>query len=474
MMRKIQLVLLASVFLSACSLPDKPFRATAYGEIARARMAAGDAAGARAAAELAGAAALELDGSGGALFTILAAAVAQVRAADPEGARRRVSAIAKDSDRIIVLVGLTLAYKDSGYDSEAIREALEASRLAAAMTGESDADDLLAMSFWARAVSGNVGAAIDGIKKIENRESRDGALALIAQMQARNGDFKGARSTASMIENGAAAAEHEILLSGYIVSGVSIDSLAAFEALLFDSRTPIGTVVYKRIAADYARTRSVVAEIHGARAIFRQAAEHAANSESDGARARGYASIALAQAAGGDFEGAEAPLTWAEALIGQPPGEDSRELDKAAIYVTAVSDAIRGGNSAEGNAGNPESVDEYVELMVLRGLAQIQLGRLDAAKISLNTADRAAPEDDDLRSLVAAAYAFLSAKQTDPAASRESAHLALRAAERLSENTEDRVIGLFFAAVALARAGETGKAMEAAGRIKLEKPKPAQ
>jgi hypothetical protein len=446
-------------------------RATAYGEIAAAHIAAGDPARARDAARLAIAAA-EAAGEGEErMFAELAAAVAQVHAGYPEDARRRAGSLPGEEERVAVLAGLASALMDAGFGDLARLSAVEAAR-GAAILEPGEPGNFTVMAILARSASGAIDGLPAEVAAIGDDDKRNGLLVLIAEDQAVAGDFTGAMSTAALIGDGPKTAESDTYLAGRILRAVSGDSLAVARDIAFDARVPARIVALNRIAVLQARRR----DPRGAAKTFTLAVEHARSAYAGTMRAQALTATAMAQAAAGDGAGALETLRSAEAVLEGQTGEEEWEAGRAATVALAVRDAIEGGKAAESTIGQPEYAGDPNELLVMKALALVRLGRTVAARDTLEFAARNSSRDSDL-SITAAAYAMLTAKQVewgDAAGAGLSANRALLIADGLSVTSEDRVIAMFFAAVALARAGELDLAEKTAARIELQTPEPVQ
>lgn len=464
-------LLLAALLVAACSIPSETVRAVAYSEIAGARIAGGDPAGARDAARLANEAA-ETAGKGEArIFAELAAAVAQVRAGNPADARRRADALPDEADRVFVLTGLTMALANAGFPGEAGMAAAEATDLAVGLEPDG-ADQYGAMAILARSSTGDLAGLQAQAMGIGDDDIRNGLLVLIVEVQAAAGDFTGALATAALVDGGPETAENDMYLIGRLLQALSGDSLAVARDLLFDGRVPARIAALNRIAVLQAQQ----GDLPGAGQVFNLALEQAEESESNDVRADILTAIASNQAVAGDVAGALETLRRAEAVLDGQTGEGQEEAGSAVTLTLAMRDALEGGKVAEIMTGQPNFTGDPNQLLVMKALALVRLGRTGAARETLDFTTRNALPDVE-KPITAAAYAILAAKQAELghiAGARASAKHALSIAEGLPATSEDWRIAMFFAAVALARAGELDLAEETAARIEVKWPEPVE
>lgn len=466
---KTVLTLLAALLIAACSPPDKLLRAIAYGEIASARIAAGDPAGARDAARLAIEAAEAAEDGDERMLAELAAAVAQLRVGHRADAKRRADALPDEADRVVVLSGLAMALANAGFDGEARLAAAEATDLAAGLERD-EADEYWAI--MARSAAGDFYSLPGQVAAIGDDRIRNSLLILIAEDQAADGDFAGALATAALIDGGRETVESDIYMTGRILQAAAGDSLAVARDLLFDPRVPARIVALNRIAVLQARQ----GDTRGAATVLALALEHAGSAYADAIRAQALIASAVAQAVTGDRAGALETLRRAEALLDDQIGERQGDASRAVTFALAVRDAIEGGRVAENSIGRPGFAGDPNELLVVKALSLVRLGQTGAARETLDFTTRNALRDSD-RSITAATYAILAAKQAelgDIAGAGNSAQRALLVAEDLSDPSQDRVIAMFFATLALTRAGILDLAQETAARIELKEPEPVE
>lgn len=461
-------LLSALLLAGACALPVETFRATAYSEIARAQMAAGDPDGARETAQRAVTAIENMEDRDERVFGIPAAAVAQVRAGDLDGARETADLADNDEGRVVAYTSLALALMDSGHAEAAKKAAGQALEAAQRLEPRSKREEMLVNAAWAQAFTGDVSGARERADGFTREIHRSGLLALIAMTQLNAGDIGGAAATAHAISIQYVQSDSNAWIFSLVLTGLARDSLSVLEALMFESRMPLKAVVTTRIGA--AQFRS--GDPEAARQSFIAAMQYAGAAGWVRGRTRGVSNIALQRAKVGDLTGAVESLGYAEQLATAPVPEDGGgagggELD----YVRTMRMAIGGRGSPDDLPGIPSGTGpESVERLVAAAMAAKQLGQMKAPGEFLEAAVDSRPSAGDL-SMVAAAYGSLAGallRQGNRAGGRAAAKRTLEIAESIPANSEDRVIGLFFAAVALARTGDIPLALETAGRI--EKP----
>ena len=451
----------AALLTAGCSLPVETFRAAAYSEIARVQMAAGDPAGARETAQHAVAAITATDAENERVFGIPAAAVAQVRAGDPEGAARAVELADKDQTRVLGYAALALALKESGYLPRARAAATQALEITLGSENDDDRDGMMVYAAWAQGATGDIRSALANAEGIGRLQKRDGLLALIAEAQLEAGDIAGARATAGIIGESVEKIDDEAWLLSRIVRGMAVDPLAAFGDIMFHSEMPAKSIILTRIAIAQAQAGNS----GGARQSFVAAIDAAGGVGSSRAQIRSIGTIALGRARTGDVTGAIGMLDDAERQIAnEEVSEETEPAVTAPILLQVVRNVIE-GRTVVGDLSE-RAPDADNEDFVLGAMAHIRLGNASQAADDLAAA-AARMSGNDL-SLVAAAYASLAdlrMSRHDSTGARAAAGQSLAIADRIAETIEDKVIGLFFAAVALARAGDIPLALEAAGRM---------
>ena len=467
-------VLLASatLLLSACSLPVETFRATAYSEIARVQMAAGDPAGALDTAQRAVAAIEKMEDKNERIFGIPAAAIAQVRAGDLDGAHETVNLADSDDVRVVAYTALALALVDSGHAKAAKTAAAQAVEAAQRLEPGRKRDEMLVNAAWAQAVTGDVSGARKRVDGLTSEKHRDGLLGLIAMTQLAAGDIPGAHTTAQDISIRDGQSENDAWIFSVVFSGIAGDSLTVLDAILFESKMPLKAVVTIRIGA--AQFRS--GDPDGARQSFLAAMQYAGMAGGAWDASRSMSNVALARAAAGDLSGAVEALNYAEQLAAGQTSEDGEgRVGEGLDYVLTMRSAISRSGSPDdvlGIAGG--AGQEITELLVAAAMAKTQLGQAKAAADYLEAAVDSRPSDGDL-SMVAAAYGSLAGaqlRQGDRVGGRVAAKRTLEIAESVAASSEDRAIALFFAAVALARAGDVVLALETADGIEGPNSKP--
>lgn len=469
---RIGVLLLAGFLAAACSLPVETFRATAYSEIARAQMAAGDPVGARDTAQRAVAAIEKMEDKDERIFGIPAAAVAQIRAGDLDGAHETIDLADSDEGRVVAYTALALALMDSGYAEAAKKAAAQAVEAAQRLEPGRKRDEMLVNAAWAQAVTGDVSGARERADGFTSEKQRDGLLGLIARTQLDVGDIAGARTTAHAISIRDGQSDNDAWIFSMVFGGIAGDSLTVLEAMLFESKMPLKAVVTTRIGA--AQFRS--GDPDGARQSFLAAMQYAAMAGSARDRIRGVSNIALARAAAGDLSGAGESLNYAEQLAaGQTPEDGEGRVGEGLDYVLTMRSAISRSGSPDDVLGIPGGAGhEITELLVAAAMAKKQLGQTKAAAGYLEAAVDSRPSDGDL-SMVASAYGSLAGaqfRQGDRAGGRAAAKRTLEIAESVAASSEDRAIALFFAAVALARTGDVVLALETADGIEGPNSKP--
>ncbi len=459
------LLLLAGFLAAACSLPVETFRATAYSEIARVQMAAGDPAGARDTAQRAVAAIEKMEDKRERIFGIPAAAIAQVRAGDLDGAHETADLADSDDGRVVAYTALALALVDSGHAEAAKAAAAQAVEAAQRLEPGRKGDEMLVNAAWAQAFTGDVSGARERADGFTSEEHRNGLLGLITMTQLDAGDIAGARTTAHAISIRDGQSENDAWIFSAVFSGIAGDSLTVLDAILFESKMPLKAVVTMRIGA--AQFRS--GDPDGARQSFLAAMQYAGMANGAWDASRSVSNVALARAAAGDLSGAVESLNYAEQLAaGQTPEDGEGRVGEGLDYVLTMRLAISRSGSPDDVLGIPGGAGQKTtELLVAAAMAKTQLGQAKAAAGYLEAAVDSRPSDGDL-SMVAAAYGSLAGAQLrrgDRAGGRAAAKRTLEIAESVAASSEDRVIALFFAAVALARAGDVVLALETADGI---------
>lgn len=468
---RIGVVLLTGLLAAACSLPVETFRATAYSEIARVQMANGDRAGARETADRAVATIEKMEGQDDRIFGIPAAAVAQVRAGDLDSAIKTVE-LAKDGEgRVVAFTGLALALIDTGHKPKAEDAALKALEAARRIESESKKDDMLVNAAWAQAVTGDIAGARKQADGFTREKHRNGLLSLIAQAQLNAGDITGARTTADSITIQEGQSDSDVWAFGMLFNGIAVDSFMVLKTLLFESKMPLKAVVTTRIGAAQFRA----GDADEARQSFLAAMQYAGMARSIGDRVRSVSNIALARARAGDLSGAIESLNYAERLADEHVSEnEGGGAGQSRDYAMTLRVAISGRGSPDDLLRDLGDIGQNsTETLVAVALARTLMGRTERAGEFLEAAVMSMPRGNDL-SLVAAAYGTLADtlyRQGDRAGGRAAAKRTLEIAELVPAESEDRVIGLFFASVALARTGDVDLALEAAGRIEDPKAK---
>jgi tetratricopeptide (TPR) repeat protein len=464
---KLTSVLLASsaLLLGACALPVETLRATAYSEIARAQMAAGDPDGARETAQLAVATTENMEDQNERAFGIPAVAVAQIRAGDLDGAQLTADLADDDEGRVAAYTALTLALMESGHTEAAKETATQALEAAQRLEPGRKRDDMLVNAAWAQAITGDVADARALVGGFTREKHRNGLLGLIAMTQLNTGDIAGATATAHNISIQGGQSDSDAWIFSLVFNGIARDSLSVLESMMFESKIPLKAVVAMRIGA--AQFRS--GDSDAARQSFLAAMQYAGTASWVRDRIRGVSNIALARAGVGDLSGAVESISYAEQLATAPVPEDGdgasgEDLD----YVRTMRKVIGGNGSPDDLSGTIDGADpDSIELLVAAAMAGKQLGRAKAAAVYLEAAVDSLPSAGDL-SMVAAAYGVLADtlyRQSDRAAGRAAAKRTLEIADSISVESEDRAIGLFFAAVALAGTGDTTLALETAEGI---------
>lgn len=469
-MLRIGVLLVAGLLAAACSLPIEAFRATAYSEIARVQTANGDRAGARETADRAVATIENMQGEDELLFGIPAAAIAQVRAGDLEGASKTAALAGADEGRVLAYTALALALMDTGHKTEAKDAALQALDAARRKENESKKQEGLVHAAWAQALTGDIAGARQQAESFDREKHRSGLLGLIAGVQLDAGDIAGARATANSITVEEGGSDNDIWLSGIVVTAIAVDSFTLLDSILFENRMPLKAVVTARIAVAQFRAGDTV----GARKSFLEATQYAGMANRVKNQIRGVSNVALARARAGDLSGAIESLNYAQQLGDGYTGDDPGGIGRSLDYVLTMRSAISGRGSPDDllrNLGGASQ--ESAEALVAAALASIQLGRLQRAADYLEAAVDSLPRNSDL-SMITAASGVLADKlfrQGDRGGGQAAAKRTLEIAETIPTESEDRVIGLFFASVALARTGDIDLALEAADRIEEPAPK---
>ncbi len=461
MIRRICLCLSAGILAGGCTFPVETFRAAAYSEIARVQMASGDPAGARDTAARAVAAIADADTADERVFGIPAAAIAQLRAGDIDGAESIIERIDKDDGLAFGYVALAIALMDSGHPTRARQAASRALETAAGSEDENSRDEMTVYAAWAQAVTGDPAGARRRAAGVSGREERDGLLALIAEAQLEAGDTAGARATADTIGDDAARTDNEAWLFGRIVRGLAIDPIAAFDDVVFHGEVPMKSILLTRIAVAQARTGNR----DGARQSFAAALDVVGEIDAFSDRLRAVRSIALNRARIGDVAGAIEMLDDAEREVAElatgPVGPGAEAL----IYLQVARSAIRGQPVVAELAAHPSEADD--EDLVLAAMVHVQLGNARQAEGDLAVA--AMHISGNELSLLTAAYASLAELQRargNRAGAGAAARHALANADRFPEPSDDQAVGQFFAAVALARSGDITRALETAARMR--------
>jgi tetratricopeptide (TPR) repeat protein len=465
-------LLSAALLAGACALPIETFRATAYSEIARVQMAAGDPAGARATAQRAVAAIVATETGDERVFGIPAAAIAQVRAGDLDGAQNTIESTDKDQNRVFAYAALAMALKDSGYPEQARESASRALEAAASIENERDKDEMMVYAAWAQAATGDPAGALRNAEGLHRQKNRVGFLTLIAEAQLEGGDIAGALATVESIGEAVEKWDNDAWIFSRIVRGIAVDPFAVFESLVLESEMPLQAIIMTRIAMAQARA----GDSDGARRSFLAAMQFAGTVRGARNQIRGVSNIALARATAGDLSGAIESLNYAEQLaVGQTPEDGEGRVGEGIGYALTMRSAISGNGSPDDVLGIPGGAgQETAELLVAAAMAKTQLGRTKAAAEYLEAAVDSRSSDGDL-SMVAAAYGSLAGarfRQGDRAGGRAAAKRTLEIADIIASSSEDRLIGLFFASVALARTGDVVLALETADRIEDTTPKP--
>ncbi len=461
MIRRLSVCLFAAALAAGCTLPVETFRAAAYGEIARVQMAGGDAAGARSTAQRAVEAVAAVDTEEERVFGIPAAAIAQVRAGDLDGADATVELADKEQARVLAYAALAVALKDSGYPARARAAATRAVEIALGSADAHDREEMIVYAAWTQAAVGETRAALANADTLGRQSKRYGLLALVAETQLEAGDIAGARATVEAIGDGTEKVDDEAWLFSRIILGMAVDSIAAFEDIMLHSAMPVKSILLTRIAIAQARAGNA----GGARQSFTAALDAAGGAGSTRAQVRSLGAVALGRAQTDDVAGAVQMLDDAELRIAaETAGEEEEDDRDVPVFLQVVRSAIEGRAVAGDLAQRTSDADN--EDFVLGAMAHIQLGNARQAEEDL-TAAAAAISGNDL-SLVAAAYASLAEmrlSRRDRAGARRAAGRSLAIADRIAETTEDKVIGLYFAAVALARSGNVVLALETAARM---------
>ncbi|UCH75576.1 MAG: hypothetical protein JSU82_07020, partial [Rhodospirillales bacterium] len=438
----------------------------AYSELARVQVANGDQSGARDTAERAVAAITSTDSADERLFGIPAAAIAQMRAGDLDGAAKTVELAENGDKRVLAHTALAVALERAGHAALAREAAARAMELAVAGIDEPDRGEMIVYAAWAQAVVGDPAGARRYAERLGRPEDRDGLLALIAEIQLEAGDIAGARATVDTIGDSGERSDNEAWFFGRMIRGIAVDPIAVFDAFLFEAETPLRAILMRRIAL----ARAHAGEVDGARRSFEAAMQFAAQAAT-GDPVRGLSDIAVARASVGDLAGALESLDQAEQLAADRASNEGDGTIEEANYVVAMRSAISDRDSAMqliGKLGGAEQAG--VELLVAVALAKARLHQDELAAQYLDAAAASLPEDDDL-SLVAAAYASLAEtrlREGNRAAGRAAASRAHAIADSITAESKDRAIGMFFAAIALARTGDVERARDVADRI--EKP----
>jgi len=454
-------LLSAALLAGACSLPVETFRAAAYSEIARVQMAARDPAGARDTAQRAVAAIADTETEDERLFGIPTAAIAQLRAGDMDGAQNTIESVDKDQNRVFAYAALAVALKDSGFPAQVRGAASRALEAATSAESAYDRDEIMVYAAWAQAVTGDPRGALRHAEGLNRQRNRVGLLALIAEAQLEAGDIAGALATVESIGEGVEHSDNDGWVFSRIVRGIAVDPIAVFDNLLLESRTPLQAVAMTRIAM--AQARAVDGSSAGQ--SFLTAVQFAEMASSPSSRILSIGTIALARARSGDISGAIESLDHAGRLADQAEEED--DLDEARIFLQIVRNAIDGRTMISELMEQSAEISSWSESLVIGAIVHNKLGNPRQAGEYLAAAAEHLSGDDKL-SILAAAYASLAGLRTDRgdrAGARAAARQSLAIAERVSEGSEDRVIGLFFASVALARSGDIPRALEAAERM---------
>ena len=471
MVRRLFLTLaLVAAGLSACETPDETFRATAYSEIVRAQMAAGDPAGARQTAALALQAIDEDDDDYSRDFTIAAAAVAQVRSGDLDGADETAWRANNPEKRGFILLILALALDEAGHKTAARMNAgLSSATAEALQPGKSGARGL-ALVAWVFARSGDITGARQIEERIADADIRDEATALIARAQAEAGDATGALTTLERIRSPESKGG-DVAGGVMIARGMAVDVFDVFDDFFtYPGRSQQKNAAWHATALSLAET----GDMEGARQAF-DGAINAANAIDDlDDRLQLLAATGLAQAEAGDRKAAFATLDYADNVHRQA-GSEAGEVSRKAIHmIDAVRFAVDGQSDITGLTGESDPNDA-AEFLIQTAIFQVRLKNLDGASASLNwlVERRSELQEPSLLTAALGRLAIARMEVGDATAARERAAQALELAQAVPKTDEDRIIAMFFASVALARTGNIEDALTAAAGIQ-EKEQPAQ
>ncbi len=437
-------------------MPVDTLRATAYGEIARAQMAAGDPIGARDTAQRATAVIAAAETEDDQVFGVPTAAIAQMRAGDLDGAESTIASVSNNQNRVLAYSVYAVALQDAGHSVQARKAASHALETAIGIEG-----DFIVFAAWSMAVTGDASGAQRIAEGLNRRDNRGGLRALIAEAQLEAGDIAGALATADSIGENIEGSNNEAWVFSRFVRGVAVDPIAVFDDLLLESRTPLKAIVMTRIAMAQARA----GDSSNARQSFLASVGFAEMANSLASRVLSIGTIALYRAQSGDISGAIESLDYAGRLADQSAGDD--DLKESRIYLQIVRNAIDGRTMISELMQQRAGIDRWGESLVISAIVHNKLGSPGQAGAYLAAAAEHLSGDDRL-SVLAAAYASLAERhmsRRDRAGARAAARQSLAIADRIAEATEDKVIGLFFAAVALARSGDIALALETAARI---------
>ena len=448
---KFRLILLAMVvlLLAACTVPVHTMRATAYGEIVRTQIVAGDRAGAERTAALA---LKEIDADQNSFnrdFTVAAAAVAQLRAGNPAGAEQTLQRLEGSESPGFVNAILVIALMDAGLEQDARRVA------GFGEAGSNGGEDK-AMLAWIQAETGDVAGARNTLKK--NLDAR--AATLVALAQARSGDASGALASVEMV-NFTLDKNKDVDPVYLITRGIAVDVFGAFDASLFQSETTLKSGALTAAASAFARS----GDTQSARRTFELATEAALDVTDINRQLINLAAIGLAQAVAGDRLEALATLARARTIYLHDEGPDSTVSTDARLMVDAVFVAVGGGSDSAGLNEYPDEANRY---MVTKAVAQIQLGDLENASATLDKAQLYGPNSKDSGSIAGglARLAVAWFESGDSVAARRTAARALAFADSIPKTYKDRSLAMFFAAVAFARVGQIDEALAATAAIK--------
>lgn len=456
--------------LSACEIPDEPFRAVAYSEIVRAQMAAGDSAGARRTVELALQAVDEDDDKSSRDFTIAAAAVAQVRFGDLAGAEEMQWRASNPGENGFILFVLALALDEAGHKSAASRNAGMSSVIAGALQPEKAGDRGLALVAWIVARSGDTVGPRHIEKRIADADIRDEATALIARGQAEAGDATGALTTLERIRSPVSKGG-DVSGGVMIARGMAIDVYDVFDDFVtYPGRTQQKNAAWLVTALSFAKS----GDLEAARRTFDGAIDAANAIPNLADRIKLLAATGLAQAEAGDRKAARATLDYADTVHLQA-GSDAGEVSANAIrMIDAARFAVDGQPDFVGVTEHAD-LNESVKFLILTAIFQIRLNNLAGAAANLDWLKERASGLRDASIVVAALgrLAIARFETGDTTAARERVTQALEIAHGIPKTDDERIVAMFFASVALARIGFIEEALSAAAEIQ-EREQPAQ